>query len=35
MKGWKRPSKLVIQISIIGVLIFAIWIVLQNPARWG
>jgi hypothetical protein len=35
MKGSKWPSKLRIQISIIVVLVFIIWIFLQNPARWG
>jgi type IV secretory pathway TrbD component len=35
MKGWKWPSKLGIQIWIIAVLVFVIWIVLQKPARWG
>jgi hypothetical protein len=34
MKNWKWPSKLGIQLCIIAVLIFVIWIVLQNPARW-
>jgi hypothetical protein len=35
MKGSKWPSKVRIQISIIVVLVFLIWIVLQNPARWA
>ena len=35
MKGSKWPSKLKIQISIIAALVFIIWIVLQNPTRWG
>jgi hypothetical protein len=32
---WKWPSKVRIQIGIIAVLVFIIWVVLQNPARWG
>jgi hypothetical protein len=35
VKDWKRPTKLQIQIGVILVLIFIIWIMLQNPARWG
>jgi hypothetical protein len=34
MKDWKWPGKPSIQLWIIAVLIFLIWIVLQNPARW-
>ena len=34
MKDWKWPGKPGIQLWIIAVLIFVIWIVLQNPARW-
>jgi hypothetical protein len=35
VKGWKWPSKLKIQIWVIAALVFIIWIILQNPARWG
>jgi hypothetical protein len=35
VKDWKRPTKLQIQIGVILVLVFIIWIMLQNPARWG
>jgi hypothetical protein len=35
VKSSKWPSKLKIQIAIIVGLVFLIWIVLQNPARWG
>jgi 4-amino-4-deoxy-L-arabinose transferase-like glycosyltransferase len=34
VKSTKWPSKLRIQIWIIVILVFVIWIVLQNPARW-
>jgi hypothetical protein len=35
MKGWKGSNQLRIQIWIIVALVFIIWIILQNPARWG
>ena len=35
VKSWKWPGKLKIQIWIIVALVFIIWIILQNPARWG
>ena len=35
MKGSKWPGKLKFQIWIIVALVFIIWIILQNPARWG
>jgi hypothetical protein len=35
MKGWKWTGLLRIQLGIIGALVFIIWIILQNPARWG
>jgi hypothetical protein len=34
MNGWKWPNKLKIQIWVFAALVFLIWIVLQNPARW-
>lgn len=35
MKGLKWPTKLKLQIGIILILVFIIWIFLQDPARWG
>jgi hypothetical protein len=35
VKNWKWPSGLKIQIGLIAALVFIIWVVLQNPARWG
>ena len=35
VKGSKWPGKLKFQIWIIVALVFIIWIILQNPARWG
>ena len=35
VKSSKWPGKLKFQIWIIVALVFIIWIILQNPERWG
>jgi hypothetical protein len=35
VNNWTWAGKQKIQIWIIAALVFLIWIVLQDPARWG